>query len=336
MSDPNDGNTNSPVPAAGSGGNPSPAASGNGDENGEANLEPLQYFNFFQSFLWCGGWLLIFLVLLAGIFAGVVCGKVVSDIVGFGFLLLSTLFSLASVVFLFGLAYQVSFWDIPLGHRGVLLFFNNPQRIILSQGYHFLFPGVFSVAVVNVKKITQKLEPIEFFTGDNVQIYTGSDRPSITYEVSDPYLFLGISDSIIAEELNNAITQFVRDNVRELPWREVLGKKYNLEKIKNIPNPEEKREIMEVLAKIESFGITILSLTIPNLKPVNPEIIKALESKQRELLEKQGEQVEIDFLIQKLTETGKIDQIDPAELLRIFRLAQNRDKSRCRIVGIIR
>jgi regulator of protease activity HflC (stomatin/prohibitin superfamily) len=316
----NDDNNLAPVGGGGADPVPSaPASPSNENQNNQQNLPPLKEYGFFKSFFWCGGFVLVILPLLIGGLVGLFCGKIVSDIVGFGFFLFSTIFFIAGMIFLFGLSFQFGFWNIPLGHRGVLLFFNDPRRIILSQGYHFLFPVIFAAAVVDVKKKTRELDNLKFFTEDNIQVHTTPDQPSITYQISDAYLSLGVDSSVILRELDNAIDQLIRHDVRSFKLSEVLGKTYNLEDV------EQEDPFQRVLNKLNTFGIKILTLRIPSLQPVRDDVVKALESAVREILEKEGEQIEINFLIQKLREAGKLDQITPEDLLRLFRLAQNRD-----------
>jgi regulator of protease activity HflC (stomatin/prohibitin superfamily) len=197
------------------------------------------------------------------------------------------------VVWTIGLGFWVhsGLKKIEVGWKGQLLYLGKRMPHELSEGWRWV-PFPFGIKTADCRQTILKLGQLEVITKaeDNVKVKIDG---TIIRKIGNLNKYFGVEESGIKQGLDDIWDQTIRTNVREKTLDEVLGM-----------HEELRNQVHDVMAKQASknWGIKVLRVVIASIEPADSEVMKDLELKRREELQREGQKVELMHFIERVNE----------------------------------
>jgi regulator of protease activity HflC (stomatin/prohibitin superfamily) len=181
-----------------------------------------------------------------------------------------------------------SFWilngfkKIEVGSKGEILFLGERTKCVLEEGWRFI-PLPFGIKTADGREAVVELDELKIIIadkGDDVEvIITGS----VIRKITDPNKYFDVDPATIRDGLNDIWDETIRTKIADKSLEDVL--KMHVKLKKHVHSTMKKKVP-------DHWGIDVTQVNIAGIT-VDPEIKKALESKKREELEREAQNVEL-------------------------------------------
>lgn len=169
------------------------------------------------------------------------------------------------------------FKKIEIGWKGQLLYLAERQNSFLNEGWRWT-PFPFGIKKTDCRKKTTEIDAVKIFTSDNVEVLV--KKISIVWQIINLNLYHGMDPEKLDLLLDDVVDRNVREKVRTNKLENVLGMSLGTENVQTAQD-------------LFAFGIQIIRIIVPEIVPANPDMLKDVESKEREKLEKVSQRVEM-------------------------------------------
>lgn len=192
-------------------------------------------------------------------------------------------------------AYALLGWpgrNVPVGWRGHVLFLGQRTGSEVGEGRRWA-PLPFSLKLVDCREITLKTDPLQVFTQDEVLVDIDG---SIIYKVVDTNQYLSVDPAGIKQGLDDLYDEVVRLLVIEQPLSEVLKLQVNVS-----------RQVFEHLERqsVPRWGIRIIRVPIPTIKPHDPKVSEDLALRKREQAQTEGQKTQFRNFLDRVEEVAR-------------------------------
>lgn len=186
--------------------------------------------------------------------------------------------------------------NVPIGSEGQFTLFNERIDYFVGEGDHW-GPKPFGIKSTDCRKQTMELETLETTTKDDVPVKVGG---TVSYRIDDIHIHADVKPDDLEKWIKATRERLVRTKIRTMEQEELLGA--HLELGNEIAS--------ELSSRANEWGVEILEVIIPAITP-DPEVAKDLASKEREILQRKGQQIEIGHfakMVKLLMEGGVLGE----------------------------
>lgn len=186
--------------------------------------------------------------------------------------------------------------NIPVAHRGQLLFLGERQEPDFGEGWRWI-PFPFGIKVHDCKEQIMELDPLEAITLDDVKVFITT---TITYKTVDLDKRSNVQDAEIKRGLDDVRDQVLRVEVAGRPLEEVLKMHAAMGAVMH----------SELQKSSDRWGVKIIEVIITKVV-TDPEVAKDLELKAREVLQREGQMVEFQHFVDRIKQLMELPPIGP-------------------------
>jgi regulator of protease activity HflC (stomatin/prohibitin superfamily) len=181
---------------------------------------------------------------------------------------------------------------LEVGWKGQLLIIGQRTNYFVDEGWHWA-PFPFNFKTADCRQTVVKLDPLtKIATRDNVLVEV---EGTIIRRILNLHKYFSVEESGIKQGLDDIWDQTIRVQIRKEDLKKVLGLHDDLAKMAY--------DKMGTRAS-NSWGIEILRVVISGIK-TDPKVAEDLELEKREKLQADGQKIETQNFIERVTEMMK-------------------------------
>lgn len=171
----------------------------------------------------------------------------------------------------------IRFPKIQVGSKAQYLFLGKRIQYFVKEGRHVVPWPFFKIKEVDCRAKTTKMDEENIFTKDNVEVKV--EKPSIVWKIMEIDRYQDLNPENLSGLLDDVVDENVRQVIRDTSLEDVLGMKFSVEN-------------EDIIHSLDTWGIDILKIIVPDVVPVNKDFIEAQELQTKEALERDGQRVE--------------------------------------------
>lgn len=175
----------------------------------------------------------------------------------------------------------IRFPKIQIGYKAQYLFLGKRIQYFVKEGRHVVPWPFFKIKEIDCRAKTTLMDEENVFTEDNVEVKV--EKPSVVWKIMEIGLYQDLNPENLSGLLDDVVDENVRQVIRNNSLKDVLGISFNVDDD-------------DIIHTLDTWGIDILKIIVPDVVPVNQDFIKAQELQTKEVFEREGQIVEMNFV----------------------------------------